>query len=78
LVTVDPAEFLALSAIVVALLAEMAGDMERSVGEDWIKNIGTGSAEYIQSIVFKTTGMERYRAAALKHIDRILASISFE
>jgi hypothetical protein len=73
---VDPAEFVALQAIVqvlTAVLANLAAGSGEISASDWVREITT----MIQGNIQRATMPDRLREGALENVERILGGISF-
>lgn len=77
---IDPAEFVALRVIVVALVAIEANRFE-AAGNGPAQNLLNELSTICQNSIIEGSGgnpdLERVRASALEYVNRILGSISF-
>jgi hypothetical protein len=83
LVTVNVAEVIALRAIVMAVVVEMANHFEKSGGgkaQNWINDVAAYCADGIAKAEISAGGderAERIRVEALEQVNRILGGIHF-
>lgn len=76
--TVNPAEFIALRVIIMALVAEAAGRHEASdagSARDWINQISVRCQESILAAEISGESAERPRREAMDHVNLILGGI---
>ena len=77
---VDPAEFVALRAIVMALAAVIATQNERSGGmpaQNWINNVAVACGDVIRRATVNMSDPNGFRIKAMDYVNLILGGIRF-
>ena len=77
---VDAAEFIALRAIVMGLVATIAGLREasgRGPTQDWINHLSACCQESLLAVDIEGGDTERMRREAVEHVNHILGGIAF-